>query len=91
MTDEELARTALNGFSKPCTTFIKGIVERETLPKFHKLWDDFIKQEIREESLARQQVGDDENLALATRARKSKGNTSGESNPQAGKKKDLSK
>jgi hypothetical protein len=65
VSNKELVRTALNGFSKPRTPFIKGIVARETLPKFDKLWDDFILEEIREESLACQQVGDDENLALA--------------------------
>ena len=48
---------------------------------FDKLWDDFIQEEIQEESLAGQQVGDDENLALASQARKSKGNTGGESTP----------
>jgi hypothetical protein len=91
VTDEELVRTTLNGFSKPWAPFIKGIVARETLPKFDRLWDDFIQEEIQEESLAGQQVGDDENLALASQARKSKGNTGGESTSQAGKKKDLSK
>jgi hypothetical protein len=91
VTDEELVRMTLNGFSKPWAPFIKGIVARETLPKFDRLWDDFIQEEIQEESLAGQQVGDDENLALASQARRSKGNTGGESTPQAGKKKDLSK
>jgi hypothetical protein len=76
VTDEELVRTALNGFSKPWAPFIKGIMARETLPKFDRLWDDFIQEEIREESLAGQQVGDDEKLALASQARRSKGNTS---------------
>jgi hypothetical protein len=90
MSNEELVRTALDGFSKPWTPFIKGIVAREKLPDFDRLWDDFIQEEIREESLAGQQVGDDENLALANQARRSRGNTSGESAPQAGKK-DLSK
>jgi hypothetical protein len=63
----------------------------ETLPKFDRLWDDFIQEEIQEESLSSQQVGDDENLALASQARRSRGSTSGESTPQDGKKKDLSK
>jgi hypothetical protein len=63
---------------------------RET-SNFDRLWDDFIQEEIQEESLAGQQVGDDENLALATQARRRRGNTSGELAPQAGKKKDLGK
>jgi hypothetical protein len=44
--DEELVRMALNGFSKPWAPFIKGIVAWETLPKFDRLWDDFIQEEI---------------------------------------------
>jgi hypothetical protein len=47
VTDEELVRMTLNGFSKPWAPFIKGIVARETLPKFDRLWDDFIQEEIR--------------------------------------------
>ena len=30
--DEELVRIALNGFSKPWGTFVKGVVAREKLP-----------------------------------------------------------
>jgi hypothetical protein len=53
VSDEELVGTTLNGFSKPCAPFIKGIVVWEKLPNFDKLWDDFIhKAKIREESLA---------------------------------------
>jgi hypothetical protein len=68
ITDGELVRTTLNGFSKPWAPFIKGIVAQETLPKFDRIWDHFIQKEIREESLATQQISDDENLALASEA-----------------------
>jgi hypothetical protein len=91
MLDEELVRMALNGFSNPWAPFIKGIVASETLPKFDRLLNDFIQEEIWEESLAGQQVGDDENLKLVIQERSSRGNTSGDSAPWAGKKKDLSK
>jgi hypothetical protein len=91
MSEEELVRMALNGFSKPWAPFIKGIVAQETLPKFDRLWADFFQEEIQEESLAGQQVGDDENLALASQTRRSRADTGGESTPQAEKKKDLSK
>jgi hypothetical protein len=77
--DEEMVRTTLNGFTKPWAPFIKGIVARETLLKFDWLWDEFIQEEIQEESLAGQQKGDDENLSLASQTRKSKGNIGGES------------
>ena len=30
--DEELVQKALNGFSKPWDTFVKGVVAREKLP-----------------------------------------------------------
>jgi hypothetical protein len=42
VTDEEMVRTNLNGFTNPWTPFIKGIIAWETLPKFDRLWDDFI-------------------------------------------------
>jgi hypothetical protein len=52
--DEEMVRMALNGFINPWAPFIKGIVAQKTLPKFNRLWDDFIKEEIQEGSLAGQ-------------------------------------
>ena len=43
--DEELVRIALNGFSKPWHTFVKGVVAREKLPDWQRLWDDFVQEE----------------------------------------------
>ena len=40
--DEELVRIALNGFFKPWDTFVKGMVAREKLPDWQRLWDDFV-------------------------------------------------
>ena len=40
--DEELVQIALNGFSKPWDTFVKGVVARERLPDWKRLWDDFV-------------------------------------------------
>ena len=40
--DDELVRIALNGFSKPWDTFVKGVVAREILPDWQRLWDDFV-------------------------------------------------
>ena len=40
--DEELVQIALNGFSKPWDTFVKGVVAREKLPDLQRLWDDFV-------------------------------------------------
>ena len=49
--DHELVRTALNGFTKSWDVFIAGIVAQENLPKWGRMWDDFIQEEIRRESL----------------------------------------
>ena len=38
----ELIRVALNGFSKSWEMFIRGIVARENMPSWERLWDDFI-------------------------------------------------
>jgi hypothetical protein len=46
MLDEYFVRKNLNGFSKPWVPFIKGIMGWETLPKFDRIWDDFIQEEI---------------------------------------------
>ena len=40
--DEELVRIALNGFSKPWDTFVKGVMAREKLLDWQRLWDDFV-------------------------------------------------
>ena len=45
--DEELVPIALNGFSKPWDTFVKGVVAREKLPDWQRLWDDFVQEETR--------------------------------------------
>ena len=39
--DEELVLIALNGFSKPWDTFVKGVVARGRLPDWQRLWNDF--------------------------------------------------
>ena len=45
--DEELVQIALNGFAKPWDTFVKGVVAREKLPDWQRLWDDFVQEETR--------------------------------------------
>ena len=67
--DEELVQIALNGFSKPCDTFIKGVVAREKLPDWQRLWDDFVQEETRmgqgsDSSSSAPQIVDEEALAL---------------------------
>ena len=48
ISDEELVRVALNGLSEKWGIFVKGVVSRERLPKWDRLWDDFIQEETRE-------------------------------------------
>ena len=74
VSDEELVQVALNGFSEKWGTFVKGVVSKEHLPKWDRLWDDFIQEETREEVLlSRQTKGEakEENVALI--AKKGKG------------------
>jgi hypothetical protein len=37
---------ALNGFSKSWDVFVRGVVAREKLPDWQRLWDDFVQEEI---------------------------------------------
>jgi hypothetical protein len=40
-------RQALNSFTKPWGPFVRGIVAREALPTWERMWDDFVQEEIR--------------------------------------------
>jgi hypothetical protein len=42
-----LVRQALQSFTKPWGTFIQGIVAREHLPTWDRMWDEFAQEEIR--------------------------------------------
>jgi hypothetical protein len=50
ITDIELVRIALNGFTKEWEVFMKCVVRHEHLPDWSILWDDFTQEEIRERS-----------------------------------------
>jgi hypothetical protein len=94
MIDSELVRMTLKGFMKEWTSFIKGIMARENLPDWSRLWDDFIQEELRDEELnGGRHKNDDENLALASQEKKGKFKkiSSGESTSQDDKKKDMRK
>jgi hypothetical protein len=56
-----LVRTTLNGFSKPWGSFVRGIVVREVMPSWERLWDDFVQEELRCGSSGQQRIseGDD--------------------------------
>jgi hypothetical protein len=51
MDDLELVRMTLKGFTKEWTPFIKGIVAREKLHDWSRLWDDFVQEELQDEDL----------------------------------------
>jgi hypothetical protein len=42
-----LVRTALNNFTKPWGPFVRSIVAREVMPKWERMWDDFVQEETR--------------------------------------------
>jgi hypothetical protein len=42
-----MVRTSLNSFSKPWGPFVRGIVSRELMPTWDRLWDDFVQEDMR--------------------------------------------
>jgi hypothetical protein len=65
--DSELVRMTLKRFMKECTPFIKGVVAREKLHDWSRLWDDFVQVELRDEDLnGGRHKKDDKNEALAS-------------------------
>jgi hypothetical protein len=84
-----LVRQALHSFTKPWASFIQGIVAREALPTWERMWDDFVQEEIRlaaEASGQQQQqqtVSGDEALALWTKGKKKTGR-GGQQGPKTG-------
>jgi hypothetical protein len=72
ISDSELVRIALNGFTKEWEVFVKCVVGPENLPDWSRLWDDFTQEEIWERSQSSEQKTDgvDENVALTTKSKK---------------------
>ena len=67
----ELVRIALNNLPKTWENFVDGIVARENLPNWERLWDDCIQNEIRKNHLGEaKQVEEDDNVALLARGKK---------------------
>jgi hypothetical protein len=63
--------TTLNGLPRSWESFIQGICSRRKLTKFSRLWEDFTQEEVRL-TTREEKLGDEENQALATHARKGK-------------------
>ena len=72
ISDSELVRIALKGFTKEWEVFVKCVVGREHLPDWSRLWDDFTHEEIWEGSQSSGQkiVGADENVSLTAKSKK---------------------
>jgi hypothetical protein len=73
-----LVRQALHSFTKPWGPFIQGIVAREALPTWERMWDDFAQEEIKLASETsgqrKQQSGQGgEDLALWAKGKKKAG------------------
>jgi hypothetical protein len=78
ISDSELVRIALKGFTKEWEVSVKCAVGREHLPDWSRLWDDFTQEEIREgsQSSGQKANGVDEDVSLATKGKgKKKGNS----------------
>jgi hypothetical protein len=47
MDETELVRTTLNSFTKQWEVFVHGVVAREKLHDWERLWNDFTQEEVR--------------------------------------------
>ena len=91
--EEDLVSLALLGLPKSWHNYEDSINGREKLPGWERLWSDLVQEEIRRgtkdgSSLKNE---DEENCALATKARKGKGKKHPSKSGAKGKKQDLSK
>jgi hypothetical protein len=77
ISDRELVMITLNGLPSHWEPFIQSISGRSKLPKFDRLWADCTQEETRLAARGMQCSHHDENQALATHARKSKGKRRG--------------
>jgi hypothetical protein len=70
-----LVRQAMNSFTKLWGPFVRGIVAREVMPTWERMWDDFVQEETRLAAKAsgqrQQQIGQgEEDLALWSKGKK---------------------
>jgi len=63
--DAYMGRIALKGFTEEWKPFIKGIVSREKLPDWNRLWDDFIQEDLRDKDLHPSKKVDEDVALLA--------------------------
>jgi hypothetical protein len=92
--DNELVTTTLNGVSKQWAVVVEGIVAREKLPNWERLWDDFVQEETQRGYVhGSSSTGyDEENVSLVVlNKKKFKKGPNGGNKPKAEGKKDMSK
>jgi hypothetical protein len=72
ISDSELVRIALKGFTKEWEVFVKCVVGCEHLPDWSRLWNDFTQEEIQEgyQSSGQNIDGADDNVALIAKSKK---------------------
>ena len=94
----KLIRVALNGFSKSWESFVRGIVARENMPNWERLWDDFVQEELRVGSISSSghRGGEEDTVALVAKGKKKivkKGPKEGKSKKKGGEQqqRDMSK
>ena len=91
--DEDLVSLALPGLPKSWHSYQDSVNGREKLPDWERIWSDLVQEEIRRSTRdgSSSKHDDEEDCALATKARKGKGNKSHPKSEAKGKKLDLSK
>jgi len=67
ISDFDMVRIALKGFTEEWKPFIKGIVFREKLLDENRMWDNFIKKELRDEDLHPKKRASNDDMTLAAR------------------------
>jgi hypothetical protein len=71
--ETELVRTALNSFTTLWDVFGRGVVARERLPDWERLWDDFTQEELRVDSSQASQPKSEEEENVSLHAKKGSG------------------
>jgi len=69
--ESELERTALNGFTTQWEVFVQGVVAREKLLDWERLWNDITREELRVDATQASQPKSEEEENVALHAKKS--------------------
>ena len=65
--ETKLVRTTLHGFPKSWDVFVEGIVARENLPGWDRMWSDYVHNEIRKSQNGTGKQKDEENVVLVAK------------------------